>query len=68
MIFLACTLIVCLTVLLYQRKKRECVHEWVVTHEVALKNIYVQEGHPIGMCFILKCKKCGDIKKRQVEY
>lgn len=53
--------------LLYQSNKEEkssCQHEWVTIKEINVYQ-YSYDKLPCGVKYILRCKKCGDIKERE---
>ena len=55
-----------ITSIIIKLLERRCKHEWE-----AVRELHVQDddsGVPIAYLYVLRCKKCGDIKQRQVKY
>lgn len=46
--------------------ERRCKHEWIAVKELPVQGD--DSGIPIAYLYVLRCKKCGDIKQRQVKY
>ena len=46
--------------------ERRCKHEWEAVRELPVQGD--DSGIPIAYLYVLRCKKCGDIKQRQVKY
>lgn len=65
------TLIIGITIigfLLYQSIKEEkssCQHEWEIMKEIKVFQDSLSR-RPCGIKYILRCKKCGDIKEKEI--
>lgn len=46
--------------------ERRCKHEWEAVREIPVQGD--NSGIPIAYLYVLRCKKCGDIKEHQVKY
>lgn len=46
--------------------ERRCKHEWVAVKELHVRDD--ESGIPLAYMYVLRCKKCGDLKQRQVKY
>ena len=46
--------------------ERRCKHEWEAVRELPVQGD--DSGVPIAYVYVLRCKKCGDIKQSQVKY
>ena len=46
--------------------ERRCKHEWETIQELPVQGN--DSDIPIAYLYVLRCKKCGDIKQSQVKY
>ncbi len=68
------TIIVCIIIIAvvvvaiaFKTLEHRCRHEWEIE-----ESLPVYDGNdgtlPVAYLYVLRCKKCGDIKQRQVKY
>lgn len=62
---IASLIIVCVTLIIITAIKNSCKHEW---ETIRVINVYEDGDHsmPIFHRYVLRCKKCGKIKKTVV--
>ena len=45
---------------------RKCKHEWAVLKVIRVWNKDVSGSMPVATKYVMQCKKCGAIKKKEV--
>lgn len=67
------TIIVCVIIIAvvivaiaFKALEHRCKHEWEIVQELPVHD--GNGGIPVAYLYVLRCKKCGDIKRRQVKY
>lgn len=67
---LIAVLLICLawaiTSIIIKLIERRCKHEWEAVREFPVHGD--DSGVPLAYLYVLRCKKCGDIKQKQVKY
>jgi len=56
----------CVTFIIVKIIDRRCKHEWEAVREFPVQGD--NSEIPIAYLYVLRCKKCGDISKREVKF
>ena len=64
---IVCAIIIAVVIvaIAFKALEHRCKHEWEAVREIP---VYSDNGDiPIAYLYVLRCKKCGGIKRRQVK-
>lgn len=48
------------------RAEPRCAHQWEIHATVTLHDDHTSKRLPVGYCYVLRCKLCGDMMQRKV--